>query len=86
MRVLVLGDVVGGAIREIIPSLIKSEKIDLAVANAENVSGGAGVDIKSAEELFSAGIHVLTSGNHVWKKKESYSYLESNPCLLRPAN
>ena len=90
MRILVLGDVVGRpgreAIREIIPSLIKSEKIDLAVANAENVSGGAGVDIKSAEELFSAGIHVLTSGNHVWKKKEIYSYLESNPCMLRPAN
>jgi metallophosphoesterase (TIGR00282 family) len=90
MRILVLGDVVGRpgreAIREIIPSLIKSDKIDLVVANAENVSGGAGVDIKNAEELFSAGIHVLTSGNHVWKKKEIYSYLETNPCLLRPAN
>ncbi len=90
MRILVLGDVVGRpgreAIRGIIPSFIKSEKIDLAVANAENVSGGAGVDIKSAEELFSAGKQVLTSGNHIWKKKEIYSYLEANPRLLRPAN
>ena len=74
------------AIRGLIPSFIKSEKIDLTVANAENVSGGAGVDIKSAEELFSAGIQVLTSGNHVWKKKEIYSYLEANPRLLRQAN
>ena len=55
-------------------------------ANAENVSGDAGVDIKNAEELFLAGIQVLTSGNHVWKKKEIYSYLGANPRLLRPAN
>ncbi len=76
MRILVLGDVVGrpgrGAIRELVPSLIASESVDLAMANAENVSGGMGVDVKSAEELFSAGIHVLTSGNHIWKKKEIF--------------
>ena len=74
MRILVLGDVVGrpgrGAIRELAPSLITSESVDLAMANAENASGGMGVDVKSAEELFSGGIHVLTSGNHIWKKKK----------------
>ena len=90
MRILVLGDVVGrpgrGAIRELVPSLIASESVDLAMANAENVSGGMGVDVKSAEELFSAGIHVLTSGNHIWKKKEIFPYMEEHPRLLRPAN
>jgi len=74
------------AVRELVPSLIKKEGIDLAIANAENAAGGMGVDIKSAGELFGAGIHVLTSGNHVWKKKEIYSYLEQQPNLIRPAN
>ena len=90
MRILILGDVVGrpgrGAIRDTVPSLAKSEEIDLVIANAENVAGGMGVDVKSAEELFSAGVDVLTSGNHIWKKKEIYPYLEKQPRLLRPAN
>lgn len=90
MRVLILGDVVGRpgrrAVRGLVPSLVKDEKIDLVIANAENAAGGMGVDVKSAEELFSAGAHVLTSGNHIWKKKEIYSYLETHPNLIRPAN
>lgn len=90
MRLLILGDVIGRpgrrAIRELVPSLVRDEKIDLTIANAENASGGLGVDPKSAEELFSAGVHVLTSGNHIWKKREIYPYLERHPCLLRPAN
>jgi len=90
MRILILGDVVGRparrALRELVPRLIKEEKIDLAVANAENAAGGMGVDIKSAEELLSSGIHVLTSGNHIWKKKEIFSYLDDHANLLRPAN
>lgn len=90
MRILVLGDVVGRparrAIQELVPGLIREERIDLAVANAENSAGGMGVDVKSAEELFAAGVHILTSGNHIWKKKEIYTYLENQPRLLRPAN
>ncbi len=74
------------AVGEIVPSLIKKEAIDLAIANAENAAGGMGVDIKSASELFSAGVHVLTSGNHIWKKKEIYPYLNEQERLLRPAN
>ncbi|MBI3062601.1 MAG: YmdB family metallophosphoesterase, partial [Deltaproteobacteria bacterium] len=66
MRVLVLGDVVGRpgrrAIRDLVPSLAQKEKVDLVIANAENSAGGMGVDVKSAEELFGAGVHVLTSG------------------------
>jgi hypothetical protein len=90
MRILILGDVVGrpgrGAIRELVPSLVKSEAIDLVVANAENAAGGMGVDVKSADELLSGGVDVLTSGNHIWKKKEIYPYLEKSSALLRPAN
>jgi len=70
----------------LVPSLISSEGIDLVIANAENAAGGMGVDVKSAEELFLGGAHVLTSGNHIWKKREIYPYLESHSLLLRPAN
>lgn len=90
MRILILGDVVGRpgrrAIKDLVPTLVKEERIDLVIANAENAAGGMGVDVKSAEELFSGGVHVLTSGNHIWKKKEIYPYLEKHPYLLRPAN
>jgi metallophosphoesterase (TIGR00282 family) len=90
MRILILGDVMGRparrAVREFVPALKAQEKIDLAIANAENAAGGMGVDVKSAGELFAAGIHVLTSGNHIWKKKEIFSYLDTQPNLIRPAN
>lgn len=90
MRILILGDVVGRpgrrAVRELVQPYVDKEGIDLVIANAENAAGGMGVDVKSAEELLSAGAHVLTSGNHIWKKKEIYSYLNSESRLLRPAN
>lgn len=72
--------------RDILPELIEREKADLVIANAENAAGGMGVDIKSAKELFSAGVHVLTSGNHIWKKKEIYPFLDEHETLIRPAN
>ena len=74
------------AVQDLVPHLVESEGIDLVIANAENAAGGMGVDIKSAEELFSGGVHILTSGNHIWKKKEIYPYLENRTRLLRPAN
>jgi len=74
------------AVRDLVPSLIQKEEIDLAVANAENSAGGMGVDIKSAKELLSAGVQVLTSGNHIWKKKEIYPFLDEQESLIRPAN
>ena len=90
MRVLILGDVMGRparrAVRDLVPSLIEKEGIDLVIANAENAAGGMGVDIKSAKELLSAGVQVLTSGNHIWKKKEIYSFLDEQESLIRPAN
>jgi 2',3'-cyclic-nucleotide 2'-phosphodiesterase len=90
MRILILGDVIGRpgrrALRDIVPSLIGKEEIDLVVANAENAAGGMGVDLKSARELLSAGVQVLTSGNHIWKKKEIYPFLDEQESLIRPAN
>jgi metallophosphoesterase (TIGR00282 family) len=90
MRILILGDVMGRpgrrAVARVVPALIKSRNIDLAIANAENAAGGMGVDLKSAGELFGGGLHVLTTGNHIWKKKEIFSYLDSRPNLIRPAN
>lgn len=90
MRILILGDVMGRparrAVRDIVPGLVEKKQIDFVVANAENAAGGMGVDIKSANELLSAGVHVLTSGNHIWKKKEIFSFLDNQESLLRPAN
>jgi metallophosphoesterase (TIGR00282 family) len=90
MRVLILGDVMGRparrAVRDLVPSLIEKEEIDLVIANAENSAGGMGVDLKSAKELLSAGVQVLTSGNHIWKKKEIYPFLDEQESLIRPAN
>lgn len=74
------------AVRALVPSLIKQEELDLVIANAENAAGGMGVDIKSTKELLSAGVNVLTSGNHIWKKKEIYAYLDEHGHLIRPAN
>lgn len=90
MRVLILGDVMGRparrAVRALVPSLVEKESVDLVVANAENSAGGMGVDVKSANELLGAGVHILTSGNHIWKKKEIYAYLNERDDLIRPAN
>jgi metallophosphoesterase (TIGR00282 family) len=90
MRVLILGDVMGRparrAVRALVPSLVQKEEVDLVVANAENSAGGMGVDVKSAKELFGAGVHILTSGNHIWKKKEIYPFLNERDDLIRPAN
>ncbi len=90
MNILFLGDIVGKpgrqAIRERLPSLIHREHLAFVVANCENVSGGAGVDPDSARELLGAGVDVLTSGNHIWRKKEIVDFIEREPRLLRPAN
>jgi metallophosphoesterase (TIGR00282 family) len=66
--------------------IIAEHKIDLTVANAENSAGGFGITPLIAEELFSYGIDVLTSGNHIWDKREIYEYLPKQPRLIRPAN
>lgn len=90
VNILFIGDIVGKpgrkTVREILPSLMDRFQVDLVIANGENVSGGIGISVKGADELLSGGIHVLTSGNHIWKKKEIQTYIQQNPDLIRPAN
>jgi len=90
MRVLFIGDVVGRPGRNIIGGrldlLKEREKIDFAIVNAENAAGGSGLTPRIAEELFSAGADALTSGDHIWKKREIYNFLNSSEKVVRPLN
>ena len=90
MNILFIGDIVGApgrrVIKELVPKIVKKESIDLVVANAENAAGGSGITPTIAEELFEYGVDVLTSGDHIWKRREIIEELESNPCVLRPLN
>ena len=90
MRVMMIGDVIGRpgreAVTQLVPSLRDEYGIDLVVANGENSAGGFGVTPDTAHELLSAGVDVITSGNHIWKKKEIIPYLKEEMPVLRPAN
>ena len=66
--------------------IVAAENIHVAIANVENAAGGFGVNPQLADELFGYGLDVLTTGNHVWDKREIYDYFASHPRLLRPAN
>src|SRR5438067_6393472 len=90
MKVLLIGDVVARpgrvAVLERIQDLREQHAIDLAVMNAENVAGGFSITPPLAEQLFNAGIDVMTSGNHIFDKREVVEYIQRQPRLLRPAN
>lgn len=90
MRILFIGDIVGEpgrrAIKELLPKIKKREKLEFVIANGENVAGGSGITPPLADELFNNGIDVLTSGDHIWKRKEILDRLESDRRLIRPAN
>ena len=74
------------AASKLVPSLRQEYGIDFVIANAENAAGGFGVTPETAQELFDAGVDVLTSGNHIWAQKEIFPYLDSEMPLLRPLN
>ena len=91
MKILVLGDIMGlsgrNAIKKKLPKIISENKIDFSVINGENAADdGKGITKDIAEELFSLGIDVITSGNHIWDKQEITTYIETENRLLRPAN
>ena len=91
MKLLFLGDVFGKpgrqAVQRLVPRLISREGIDLVVANGENVAAGSGVTPELAEELLAAEVNLLTSGNHIWSKREIVPYLDRpGSRLIRPAN
>ncbi|HTX16148.1 MAG TPA: TIGR00282 family metallophosphoesterase [Candidatus Baltobacteraceae bacterium] len=90
MKILFIGDIVGSPGRKIVherlADILKQRQIDLCIINCENSASGFGVTPRIAEELFAAGADVLTSGNHIWKRKEIIEYFPGQPRLLRPAN
>jgi len=90
MNILFIGDIVGSpgrnATKELLPRLKQRYTVDFVIANAENASGGSGITPKCADEFFSYGIDVLTSGDHIFKRKEIIRTLEEEKRLLRPAN
>ncbi|HWO73116.1 MAG TPA: TIGR00282 family metallophosphoesterase [Dehalococcoidia bacterium] len=90
MRVLFIGDVVGHpgrrALAEILPGLREEFRLDIVIANGENAAAGRGLTLKTAKEMFAAGVDILTSGNHIWDQKEIIEELDSEVPILRPAN
>lgn len=88
--ILFVGDIYASPGRRILADhfqdIVETRHVDLAIANAENAAGGFGITPSIAEELFTLGLDVLTSGNHIWDKRETYDYLNRQPRLLRPAN
>src|SRR6266567_6222904 len=90
MKLLLIGDVVGKpgrvALLDRLQDLKEQHAIDFTVMNAENVAGGFSITPAIAELLFSSGIDVMTSGNHIFDKHEVIDYIRKQPRLLRPAN
>jgi metallophosphoesterase (TIGR00282 family) len=90
MRILFIGDVVGKpgrrALRELLPKIVADQAVDFVIANCENAASGFGVTREIVEELYENGVDVLTSGNHIWDKKEVMDYIQDYEALLRPAN
>ncbi len=90
MKILFIGDIVGSpgreAIKALLPGLKKEYQLDFTVANAENAAGGSGITPSVAEELFNCGVDVITSGDHIWKKREIFDIIGTERRVLRPVN
>jgi metallophosphoesterase (TIGR00282 family) len=90
VRILFIGDVVGGpgrrGLRDAMPGLHERCAPDLVVVNGENSAGGMGITEKTARDLFESGADVITSGNHIYRHKEVYDFLDREPRVIRPAN
>ena len=90
MRILFIGDIVGEpgrqAIKELVPKIVKREKIDFVIANGENTAGGSGITPMIVDELLGYGVDVITSGDHIWKRKEILDRIAEDARILRPAN
>lgn len=90
MKILFIGDIVGrpgrDAVAGLVPAMRKASGLDMVIANAENSSGGSGITAETAAELFNASVDVLTSGDHIWKRREIFELIRSEPKILRPIN
>lgn len=90
MKLLFIGDIVGQpgrrVVKELVPRLRSKHHLDVVVANGENSAGGSGITVKTAEEIFSAGVDIITSGDHLWDQKDVMELLASEPRFVRPLN
>lgn len=90
MKLLFIADIVGQpgrrAVKELVPSLRQEHSIDLVIANGENSAGGSGITGKTAGEIFSAGVDIITSGDHLWDQKEVMELLQNERRFVRPLN
>src|SRR4051795_6166238 len=90
MRVLFIGDVVGSpgrqGLRETMPQLRERYSPDLVIVNGENSAGGMGITERTANDFFGVGVGVITTGNHVYRHREAYDFLDQNERVIRPAN
>ncbi len=90
LRILFIGDIIGRpgrrVVKALLPELKKRYNIDITIANGENLAGGLGITKSTAEEILGCGIDCITTGNHVWDKKEAYELLNDKPNILRPLN
>lgn len=90
MKILFIGDIVGSpgrkAVKELIPRIKKRDKAEFIIANGENAAGGSGITQNIAQELLDAGIDMITSGDHIWKRKDIIEVLDQHPNVLRPLN
>jgi metallophosphoesterase (TIGR00282 family) len=89
-RVLMIGDIIGKpgrvAVEQVLPGLREERGLDFVTANGENLAGGMGLTVSTAEALYGAGVDVITSGNHIWDKREILPYLDQSERVLRPLN
>jgi 2',3'-cyclic-nucleotide 2'-phosphodiesterase len=90
VRVLMIGDLIGKpgrvAVEQVLAAIREERGIDFVTANGENVAGGMGLTVSTAEAMFRSGVDVITSGNHIWDKREIYGFLDANDRVLRPLN
>jgi metallophosphoesterase (TIGR00282 family) len=90
VRILMIGDLIGKpgrlAVEQVLPEIRDERGIDFVTANGENVAGGMGLTPSTADAMFASGVDVITSGNHIWDKREIYPYLDANDRVLRPHN
>src|SRR5215469_17219696 len=90
MKILLCGDVVGragrAAVTEHVPELRRTLGLDFVVVNGENAAAGFGITDKICAELYAAGVDAITTGNHVWDRREIIPYIANDPRLLRPVN
>ena len=90
MKLLFIGDIVGRPGRDLVRrhtrALATAHGADLVIANGENAAGGAGITRDNCHEILAAGVDVITTGNHVWDKRETLEFIGAEPRLLRPAN